>query len=166
MASPASQIYTDGSKASHCSVGEFYAGTGRSKASAGVAFYHPDVNAFTGIHISGQAAMSNSYMTEMLALGLGVRLAEANGLVVHSDCAAALGSLRRRQSKRVKSSPYWQLDMLLDLDFLVKSEKVRAHPERHIIRVLTVQDRGITAADAYAGSPVGADLVISSEEVL
>ena len=110
--------------------------------------------------------MSNSYMTEMLALSLGARLAESNGLVVHSDCAAALGSLRRRQSKKVKTSPYWQLDMLMDLNSLVQAEKVRAHPERYIIKVLSLQDRGITAADRVAGSADKADLVLTAEEVL
>jgi len=54
-------------------------------------------------------------MMEMLALRLGARLAASRGLVVYSDCAAALGSLRRRQRKKVKTSSYWQLDMLLDL---------------------------------------------------
>jgi hypothetical protein len=105
-------------------------------------------------------------MTEMLALGLGARLAASRGLVVYSDCAAALGSLRRRQRKKVKSSPYWQLDMLLDLESLVASEKVRAHPERRVIPVLTTQDKGITAADLNAGSAKFADLVITQEEVL
>jgi hypothetical protein len=113
MSGPASQIYTDGSRASHADVGDFYAGVNTSKSSSGVAFYIPDGDQFTGIHIVGQPAMSNSYMTEMLALSLGARLAEARNLVVHSDCAAALGSLRRRQSKKVKTSPYWQLDMLM-----------------------------------------------------
>jgi hypothetical protein len=152
MSGPASQIYTDGSRASHADVGDFYAGVNTSKSSSGVAFYIPDGDQFTGIHIVGQPAMSNSYMTEMLALSLGARLAEARNLVVHSDCAAALGSLRRRQSKKVKTSPYWQLDMLMDLETLVQAEKVRAHPERYIIKVLSVQDRGITAADRVAGS--------------
>ena len=93
--------------------------------------------------------MSNSYMTEMLALGLGARLACSRGLGVYSDCAAALGSLRRRQGKKVKTSSYWQLDMLLDLEDLVRSEKVRAHPERRVVKEPTVQDRGITAADLH-----------------
>jgi len=56
--------------------------------------------------------------------------------------------------------------MLLDLDSLVKAEKVRAHPERHLVRVTNLEDRGIMAADNLAGSPEGADLVLSADQVL
>ena len=166
MAGSTSQIYTDGSKAAFSDVKGFYEGTVLSKSSAGLVFYYPDDNVFSGVHISGQSALSSSYMTEMLALALGARLAEAKGVIVHSDCAAALGSLRQRQNKRVHSSPYWQLDMLLDLESLVKSAKVKAHPERRAIKVLTLQDRGIMAADDVAGSARFADLTVTSEEVL
>jgi len=160
------QVYTDGSKSSFKDVEDFYEGRETSSSSSGLALYRADGNSFTGIHISGSGDMSNSYMTEMLALGLGARLACSRGLVVYSDCAAALGSLRRRQGKKVKTSPYWQLDMLLDLEDLVRSEKVRAHPERRVVKNPTVQDRGITAADLHAGSGKLADLVVSQEEVL
>ena len=105
-------------------------------------------------------------MTEMVALALGARLAEAANVVVHSDCASALATLRSRQAKRVKTSPYWQLGMLLDLESAVKAEKVRAHPERHMIKIETLEDRGITAADRFAGSSDGVSLVVSTQEVL
>ena len=58
--------------------------------------YHPLANDFVGIHIEGEASMSNSFMTEMVALALGARLAEAENVVVHSDCASALATLRAR----------------------------------------------------------------------
>jgi len=116
-------------------VGDFYAGVETTKSSSGVALFHQGANDFVGIHIKGQAALSNSFMTEMVALALGARLAEQSGVVVHSDCAAALASLRMRQAKKVKMSPYWQLRMLLDLDAAVKAEKVRAHPERHMVKI-------------------------------
>jgi len=147
-------------------VGDFYAGRETSKASSGLALYHEGANEFVGIHITGQPSMTNSFMTEMVALALGARLAEAENVVVHSDCAAALASLRLRQSKRVKMSPYWQLGMLLDLESAVASAKVRAHPERHMVKIETLQDRGIMAADRFAGSPKGAALVVTAEEVL
>jgi len=166
MASVASQIYTDGSKSAHSTVEDYYAGRESRKTSSGLALYHAGANDFTGIHITGQPAMSNSFMTEMVALALGARLAEAENIVVHSDCAAALASLKLRQAKRVKQSPYWQLGMLLDLESAVASEKVRAHPERHLVKIETLHDRGITAADRYAGSPEGARLVVSTSEVL
>jgi len=105
-------------------------------------------------------------MTEMVALALGARLAEKSGVVVHSDCAAALATLRLRQARKVKTLPYWQLGMLLDLDAAVKAEKVRAHPERHMVKIETLDDRGITAADLFAGSSKFATLVVSSQEVL
>jgi len=166
MAVGASAVFTDGSRASFRDVAGYYEGVESSKSSAGVALFRGEANCFVGIHIEGQPAMSNSYMTEMLALGLGVRLAQSDNLTVYSDCAAALGSLRLRQAKKVKSSPYWQLGMLLDLDSLVSAEKVRAHPERHVVQIKTLEDRGIFAADRFAGSPEGADLVLSAEEVL
>ena len=56
--------------------------------------------------------------------------------------------------------------MLLDLESLVTAEKVKAHPERHVVTVKLLNDRGIVAADRYAGSPEGAAFVLSSEEVL
>jgi len=166
MASVASKIYTDGSKSSYSDVGDYYAGTETSKSSAGVALYHKEANEFTGIHITGLPSMTNSFMTEMVALALGARLAEAQRVVVHSDCAAALASLRLRQAKKVKMSPYWQLGMLLDLESAVASAKVKAHPERHLVKIVTLHDRGITAADQWAGSPKGAALVVSTNEVL
>jgi len=166
MTSVTAQIYTDGLKAAFRSVGDYYAGVETSKASAGLALYHPPANEFVGIHIAGEASMTNSFMTEMVALALGARLAEAANVVVHSDCASALATLRSRQAKRVKTSPYWQLGMLLDLESAVKAEKVRAHPERHMIKIETLEDRGITAADRFAGSSDGASLVVSTQEVL
>ena len=105
-------------------------------------------------------------MTEMLALGLGVRLAEPGGQTVFSDCAAALGSFRQIQGKKFHMSPYWQLDMFLDLDRKVVTEKVKAHPENRIIPLYSLQDRGITAADDCAGSRLKADRVVSLQEVL
>ena len=56
--------------------------------------------------------------------------------------------------------------MLLDLESAVKSEKVRAHPERHMVKIETLEDRGITAADRFAGTREGATLVVSTQEVL
>ena len=56
--------------------------------------------------------------------------------------------------------------MLLDLQSAVKAEKVHAHPERHMVKIETLEDRGITAADRVTGSSEGASLVITAQEVL
>jgi len=101
MAVRATAVFTDGSKASFRDVAGYYEGSETSKSSSGVALYIEDANDFVGIHITGQPAMTNSFMTEMLALGLGVRLAQSDNLTVYSDCAAALGSLRLRQAKKI-----------------------------------------------------------------
>ena len=88
MTTRVSAVYTDGSKAAFRDVAGFYEGRETSMASSGLALYVPDANEFVGIHITGQQGFTNSFMTEMLALGLGARLAQVNGLTVFSDCAA------------------------------------------------------------------------------
>jgi len=166
VASISSEIYTDGSFSRTSRASGFYSGTTESKSGAGIAFYLPDANEFHKVHIKGDSSLSNSYMTEMVALSLGVRLAATRGQVVYSDCAAALGSLRQLQAKKFHTSPYWQLDLFLDLDYSVRPEKVKAHPENRVIPVYSLQDRGITAADDCAGSPRLADRNISLQDAL
>ena len=166
VASVASEIYTDGSYSKTSTAAGLYSGVSSTTTGAGLALYLPDGNEFHKVHIKGDASLSNSYMTKMVALSLGVLLAAVGGQVVYSDCAAALGSLRQLQAKKFHTSPYWQLDLFLDLDYSVRTEKVKAHPENRVIPVYSLQDRGITAADDCAGSAKFAHRIVSLQEVL
>ena len=56
--------------------------------------------------------------------------------------------------------------MYLDLDYSVRTEKVKAHPENRVISVYSLQDRGITAADDCAGTPKLADRSITLQDAL
>jgi len=56
--------------------------------------------------------------------------------------------------------------LFLDLDYSVRTEKVKAHPENRVIPVYSLQDRGITAADDCAGSAKFAHRIVSLQEVL
>ena len=140
MTSISDQIYTDGSYSKTSRASGFYSGQSVVKTGAGIAFHFPETNEFHKVHIAGDGSLSNSYMTEMVALSLGVRLAAQGGQVVFSDCAAALGSFRQIQAKKFHMSPYWQLDMFLDLDRMVTTEKVKAHPENRVISVYSLQE--------------------------
>jgi hypothetical protein len=166
VAGISSEIYTDGSYSKTSRAAGFYSGASDTKSGAGIAFFLPEGNEFHKVHIEGDHSLSNSYMTEMVALSLGVRLASSRSQVVYSDCAAALGSLRQLQAKKFHTSPYWMLDIFLDLDYSVRTEKVKAHPENRVIPVYSLQDRGITAADDCAGSSKLADRSITLQEAL
>ena len=68
VATIASEIYTDGSFSRTSRAAGFYSGLTDSKSGAGIAFYLPDANEFHKVHIKGDLSLSNSYMTEMVAL--------------------------------------------------------------------------------------------------